>query len=83
MEWVAFAFPGDLPNPGIEPMSPALAVRFFTTGLPGKPSSYEKTKVLGEKLACYSANGSKRTGYTIFGAYSIVLYITLTGSIFL
>ena len=60
MEWVAFAFPGDLPNPGIEPMSPALAGRFFTTGLPGKPSSYEKTKVLGEKLACYSANGSKR-----------------------
>ena len=30
-----FPFPGDLPNPGIEPMSlvsPALAGRFFTTG---------------------------------------------------
>ena len=32
--------PGDLPNPGIEPtslMSPALADRFFTTSIPGKP----------------------------------------------
>ena len=27
-----FPFPGDLPHPGIEPASPALAGRFFTTG---------------------------------------------------
>ena len=27
----------DLPEPGIEPMSPALAGRFFTTESPGKP----------------------------------------------
>ena len=36
-----FPSPGDLPNPGIEPtslVSPALAGRFFTTELPGKPS---------------------------------------------
>ena len=33
-----FLSPGDLPNPGIEPSSPALAGRFFTTELPGKPS---------------------------------------------
>ena len=33
-----FPFPGDLPNPGIEPESPALAGRFFTTEPPGKPS---------------------------------------------
>jgi len=26
-----FPSPGDLPNPGIEPMSPALAGGFFTT----------------------------------------------------
>ena len=32
-----FPFPGDLPNPGIEPMSPTLAGRFFTTEPPGKP----------------------------------------------
>jgi len=29
--------PGALPNPGIEPASPALAGRFFTTASPGKP----------------------------------------------
>ena len=29
--------PGDLPNPGIEIVSPALAGGFFTTGPPGKP----------------------------------------------
>ena len=34
-----FPSPGDLPNPGIEPMSHALAGGFFTTELPGKPRS--------------------------------------------
>ena len=36
---VPFLFPGDLPDPGIEPMSPvspALAGGFFTTKPPGK-----------------------------------------------
>ena len=32
-----FPSPGDLPNPGTEPVSPALAGRFFTTEPPGKP----------------------------------------------
>ena len=31
-----FSSPGDLPNPGIEPVSPALAGIFFTTEPPGK-----------------------------------------------
>ena len=36
--WSGLRFPppGDLPNPGIEPASPALAGRFFTTEPPGK-----------------------------------------------
>ena len=29
--------PGDLPDPGIRPVSPALAGRFFTTDTPRKP----------------------------------------------
>ena len=29
----------DLPRPGLEPMSPALAGRFLTTGPPGKPGN--------------------------------------------
>ena len=32
-----FPTPGDLPNPGIEPKSPALVGRFFPTMPPGKP----------------------------------------------
>ena len=37
--WSGLPFPssGDLPNPGMEPESPALAGRFFTTEPPGKP----------------------------------------------
>ena len=40
---LSFPSPGDLPNPGIEPVSPALAGRFFTTDPPGKPSQPRKT----------------------------------------
>ena len=36
LEWVPFPSPGDLPDPGSEPMSPALAGGFFTTEPPGK-----------------------------------------------
>ena len=32
-----FPTPGDLPGPGIEPVSPTLSGRFFTTEPPGKP----------------------------------------------
>ena len=32
-----FSPPGDLPDPGIKPMSSALAGEFFTTEPPGKP----------------------------------------------
>ena len=32
-----FPLPGDLPNPEIEPLSPAMADGFFTNEPPGKP----------------------------------------------
>ena len=35
-----FPSPGNLPNQGIEPVSPALADRFFTTAPPGKPKCF-------------------------------------------
>ena len=40
-----FPSPGDLPDPGIKPMSPALASGFFTTEPPGNsvPESGTKT----------------------------------------
>ena len=41
--------PGDLPDPGIEPMSPALVGRFFTTEPPGKS--------LGRRHRTYAVEG--------------------------
>ena len=38
LEWLPFSSPGDLPDPGMEPTSPALAGLFFTTESPGKPT---------------------------------------------
>ena len=38
LEWIAIPSPEDLPNPGIELMSPALVGKFFTTEPPSKPS---------------------------------------------
>ena len=37
LEWVAFPFSGDLPNPGIEPRSPALLVDSLSAEPQGKP----------------------------------------------
>ena len=45
---VPFPIPGDLPDPGIEtvsPVSPALAGRLFTTVPPGKPHSVIDTYI--------------------------------------
>ena len=41
--WPGLPFPppGDLPDPGVEPDSPALAGSFFTTELCGKPPKTE------------------------------------------
>ena len=40
-DWSGLPFPspGNLPNPDIKPVSPALAVGFFTTETPGKPNT--------------------------------------------
>ena len=39
LEWVAFPFSRDLPNPGIEPRSPALQVDSLSTELQGTPKN--------------------------------------------
>ena len=40
LEWVALSFSRDLPNPGIEPRSPALQADVLTFEPPGKPYIY-------------------------------------------
>ena len=37
VEWFTISFSGDLPNPGIRPVSAALPGKFFTSELPEKP----------------------------------------------
>ena len=39
VEWVAFPSPGDLPNPGIEPRSPALQADSLLAEPEGKPEN--------------------------------------------
>ena len=41
---LSFPSPGDLPNPGIKPMSPASAGGFFTAKPPAKPKAPAKGK---------------------------------------
>ena len=65
-EWsgLLFLFPGDLPDPGTEPVSPALAGRFFITKSPGKPCVYIyphiKIYLCSYITDTYTNNGSKR-----------------------
>ena len=44
-----FPFPGDLPDPGIKPVSPALAGELFITEPPGKSSIEERPNVDSEE----------------------------------
>ena len=44
LEWVAISFSRGSPNPGIKPVSPALAGGFFTVELPTKPPLAARAK---------------------------------------
>ena len=43
LEWVAYPFSGDLPDPGIELGSPALQADSFPAELPGKSYTHTHT----------------------------------------
>ena len=51
-----FPSPGDLPNPGIEPRSPALQEHALPSEPPGKPSSRQNELVKREVLLYSSAS---------------------------
>ena len=40
LEWVAIPFSGDLPNPGVEPGSPALQADSLPSEPPGSPHTH-------------------------------------------
>ena len=55
LEWVVFPMPGDLPNPGLKPESPAslaLACGFFTNYTPWEAQAY-----------IHTAERARATGY--------------------
>ena len=63
---------GDLPDPGIEPKSPAspaLAGRFFTTELPGKPHTLYHLIL--------SRDTSESLGNCVFHLHSMVVPVSL------
>ena len=56
--WLPFPSPGDLPNSGIKPLSPAsleLAGRFFTTEPPGKPILFKQFALIFISNLVYSS----------------------------
>ena len=60
LKWVTFPFPGDLPDPGIEPRFPALAGRFFTTEPPGKSCCiYSLSNHKREELSPFTWGGRR------------------------
>ena len=63
----------DLPGPGIEPMSPALAGGFLTTAPPGKPENF----VIIISLKFILLKISYRPIYNT--VFSIVIKITYSG----
>jgi len=67
LEWVAISYSGDLPNPGIEPMSlvsPALAGRHFSTVLPGPHAGLPFSKLSLNTYYVHSVSFLKEFKYT-------------------
>ena len=74
LEWVVISSPGDIPDPGMEPvslMSPALALGFFTTrttweaqGVLGAlqlASTYSRRNIYTGKKSVMGSGSSRRT----------------------
>ena len=59
--WSGLPFPPprDLPNPGIEPSSPALASRFFTTEPAGKPTPGQSIGLNAGSTKCGKETGAQ------------------------
>ena len=54
MEWLAFPFSGDLPNPGIEPTSPHCRQILYQLSHKGSPTTRQGSKPIMDSSAEYS-----------------------------
>ena len=53
--------PGDLPDPGVEPTSPALAGGFFSTEPPGKPENMNTYTLKMKKIRDFPGSPAVKT----------------------
>ena len=68
-----FPSPGDLPDPGIEPVPPALAGRFFTT----EPSAKPKVKIKVKKIKRLISNLSPQLAWQYFWIKFLIIFTEL------
>ena len=54
LEWLSYPSPGDLPDPGIEPGSPALQADSLPAELPGKPLDGRHSKLSSDALSSHT-----------------------------
>ena len=72
----------DLPRPGLEPMSPALAVRFSTTEPPGKPHSviFKCYMHWKEFFKCQKLNKYEINKNNLKFNYRLIFFIYIRGA---
>ena len=64
-----FPFPGDLPYPGIEPVSPAVAGEFSTNEPQGSPKMSAAAKLLQLCLTLYDPIDGSPPGSSVHGIF--------------
>ena len=72
-----FPIPGNLPDPGIEPVSPAslvLAGIFFTTESPGNPHQYSFNETIFMVQVLYAERIPSSIYLTAFNVISVTLF---------
>ena len=71
LEWVPFPSPGDVPNPGIKPRSPAWQADTLPPEPPGKPT---KSYVSANQNELSLEGSAKIISSTFLGEYKVINY---------
>ena len=81
LEWVAYPSPADLPDPGIEPGSPALQADSLSTELSGKPKGLTKYQIEGMtgSVLCWSCRIPACENQWSSFLLSLVTYSVMSG----